>query len=111
METAAGLVKLKSDCGGLVEEWRSTLEARREEALQTLREEGVSVESWFQVEIADEPYLLWYMRAESIQRVWEVAEQSKHDIDAYHFNIMSRISQSQIQATPLLDVSEDGSDT
>lgn len=111
METAAGLIKLKPDSSDIVGEWRTTLETRRAEALQTLRDEGVSIESWFHVEIEGEPYLLWYMRAESIQRVWEIAEKSKHDIDAYHFKVMSQISHSHTETTPLLDLSTDGSNT
>ena len=111
MEAAAGLIKLHPNTDELVEEWRDTLEARRAEALQTLLDEGVSVESWFQVEIAGEPYLLWYMRAKSIQQVWEIASQSNHDIDAYHFKIMSEVTQSHIEACPLLDMSMDTNST
>ena len=76
MEAAAGLIKLAPESGELVEQWQSTLSARRAEALQTLRDEGVAVESWFQLEIAGEPYLLWYMRARSIAEVWETAARS-----------------------------------
>ena len=107
METAAGLIKLKPNTGETVEQWRSTIEARRAEALQTLRDEGVSIESWFQLEIAGEPYLLWYMRADSIAQVWEIAAKSQYDIDAYHFQIMSSITQCQIEATPIVDMSVD----
>ena len=73
MEIAAGLIKLRVDSRDKVEEWRNTIEAKRNEALQTLRDEGVSIESWFKAEIEGEPYLLWYMRAESIERVWDIA--------------------------------------
>ncbi len=111
MEIAAGLIRLNANSGGLVEDWRKTIEARRAEALQTLRDEGVSVESWFQLEIDGAPYLLWYMRAESIQRVWETAGRSTHELDAYHFETMSEITHSQIDAVPLLDLSMDASDT
>ena len=73
METAAGLIKLKSSAKEHVEDWCNTMKKRRDEALQTLRDEGVVVESWCQVEIEGAPYLLWYMRADSIDRVWEIA--------------------------------------
>jgi len=111
MEAAAGLIKLSPNTGELVGEWRDTLEATRVEALQNLRDEGVSVESWFQVEIAGELYLLWYMRAESVRTVREFAGRSKHDVDAYHFEIMSKTTQSQMEAILLLDMSTGGSDT
>ena len=105
MEAAAGLVKLKPDTKASVEDWCNTMKTRRDEALQTLRDEGVVVESWFQVEIEGAPYLLWYMRADSIERVWEIAAKSDHEIDAYHFEIMAEVTQSQISAIPILDLS------
>lgn len=111
MEAAAGLIKLKPNVKEDVEDWSNTIKARRDEALQTLRDEGVAVESWFQVEIEGAPYLLWYMRADSIERVWEVAAKSDHEIDAYHFDIMSKITQSQIQAIPILDMSIEPADS
>ncbi len=104
MQTAAGLVKLKPESAERVENWRRAIAARRTEALATLADEGVEIESWFQVEIAGEPYLLWYLRAESIERVWQVARRSRHDIDRYHFQTMAEIAETQIDAMPLLDL-------
>ena len=110
MQTAAGLIKLKPESGRHIEEWKTTLKTRRDEALCTLRGEGVTIESWFELEIDGQHYLLWYMRADDIERAWQVAQQSPHQIDAYHFKIMSTITDARIQAVPLLDLSSEFDD-
>jgi len=38
--------------------------------------EGAEIESWFRVKIDGQDYLLWYMRAESMQKVFEVSRHS-----------------------------------
>ncbi|MGD1897716.1 MAG: DUF6176 family protein [Phormidesmis sp.] len=112
METAAGLVKLKSDAKQTVYNWRKTLQERREEVIATLRDEGVKIESYFEVKIADEDYLLWYMRAESVEKAWEIALKSQHDIDAFHFQVFEDITApgGKIFATPILDLYDDQCD-
>jgi hypothetical protein len=82
METAAGLLELKPGFEEFVHDWCATTTRRCDEALETLRAEGVAVESWFQVDIEGQPYLLGYLRAGSIKRVWKAARQSSLEIDA-----------------------------
>ena len=47
MEIASGLIKLKPDSDEKVEEWRETVSSRLDEAIATLKDEGVEIESWF----------------------------------------------------------------
>ena len=84
MDVKAYLIKLKEDSGDRVSEWASTINQRRDEALATLRAEGVEVESWFLLSLNGEDYLLSYMRSEDMERAQRVAKESFHDIDAYH---------------------------
>ena len=84
MDVKAYLIKLKEDSGDRVSEWASTINSRRDEALATLRAEGVEVESWFLLSLNGQDYLLSYMRAEDMERAQQVAKESLHDIDAYH---------------------------
>lgn len=107
METVAGLIKLKPGTEPTVRAWRETLEQRQDEALQTLRDEGIAIESWFQMEIGGEQYLLWYIRAESIARAREIAGRSTHAVDEYHFDVMSRITDRRIDASLLLHLTTD----
>ena len=44
---ASGLIKLKPGSEEKVEEWRSTIASRLDEAAATLKDEDVQVESWF----------------------------------------------------------------
>jgi hypothetical protein len=107
MEIASGLIRLKPNTNEKVEEWRNTLSERLEESLATLRDEGVEIESWFKVEIEGQAYLLWYMRAESIQRAFEVSQTLKHPIDKFHYELMAEITaeNGNLIAQPLLNLS------
>ena len=106
MEVAAGLIKLNPDSGSKVNEWRDTMKSRMDEALATLVHEGAQIESWFRVKIDGQDYLLWYMRAESMNKVFEVSRAFKHPIDRYHYDLMDSITapNGNIAAKPLLDL-------
>jgi hypothetical protein len=92
MEVAAGLIRLNPDSDSKVDEWRDTMKSRMDEALATLVHEGAEIESWFRVQIEGQDYLLWYMRAESMKRVFEVSQTFKHPIDKYHYALMASIT-------------------
>ena len=106
MEIATGLIKLKDNSEGKVDEWRETMSNRPEEAIATLKHEGVEVESWFKIEMEGQPYLLWYMRAESIKKAFEVSQTFKHPIDKYHYELMASITapNGNIFGKPILDL-------
>jgi hypothetical protein len=106
MEVAAGLIKLNPDSNSKVDEWRDTMKSRMDEALATLVHEGAEIESWFRIKIEGQDYLLWYMRAESMKRVFEVSRTFKHPIDRFHYELMASITapKGNIVAKPLLDL-------
>jgi len=104
MEYASGLIKLKPGSEGKVEEWRSTIASRFDEAAATLKDEDAHVESWFTMEINGEKYLLWYLRAKSIKRVFDVSQKLKHPIDKFHYELMAEITAANIFAVPLIDI-------
>jgi hypothetical protein len=87
MEYETRCLKIKLKPGNLerVLEWAKTLnETRRAEALATLRDEAVVIESYFLDRSADGDYLIAYMKAESFEKSQSVFEKSPHDIDRYH---------------------------
>ena len=84
MEVVAQLIKLKSGSRDRVREWAATINSRRDEALATLADEGVAIESWFTVTLDDGDYLLSYMRTEDVARSQAAVKESLHAIDAYH---------------------------
>jgi hypothetical protein len=106
MEYASGLIRLKPGTESKVEEWCSTIASRLNEAAATLRDEEVQIESWFKLELHGEQYLLWYLRAKSIRRVFEVSMQLKHPIDQFHYQLMAEITakNGNINAQPLIDI-------
>ena len=63
-----------------VREWAAELNARRSEVLATLRDEGVRIESVF----LDGESLVYYLKADNVDRAREVYARSQHAIDAYH---------------------------
>ncbi len=104
MEYASGLVKLKPGSEGKLEEWRRVVASRLDEAAATLRDEDVAVESYFVIDIGGEKHLLWYLRAKSISRVFEISRQLKHPIDEFHYQVMDAITESITMARPLIDI-------
>jgi len=106
MEYASGLIELKPNTDIKVEQWKSVIASRLDEAAATLQDEQVQIESWFKVEIDNKKYLLWYLRAKSIQRVFEVSMKLKHPIDKFHYELMAEITATNgnILATPLIDI-------
>jgi hypothetical protein len=77
-------IRLKSGSLDRVREWARTIAERREEALATLRDEGVTLESAFLERAGDGDYLVYYMRAHDLQRASGAAGRSTHPIDMYH---------------------------
>jgi Family of unknown function (DUF6176) len=84
MDVVARIIELKPNSLDRVEEWATTLNKCADEAIATLQDEGVKLESWFHLSLDDKDYLLCYMRAESIQKAHQVVRFSPHAIDAYH---------------------------
>ena len=84
MEISAAVVTLKPGMRKRVRAWAETINSRREEALQTLEDEGVASESWFLFSLDEQDFLICYMSAESLDKAQEAVKQSVHSIDAYH---------------------------
>lgn len=51
MDVGAVLIRLKPNSMSNVAAWQAELNARKNEAIETLKAEGVFVESWFHVEL------------------------------------------------------------
>ena len=92
-------VRLKEGSLGRVRDWAAELNARRDEVLATLRDEGVRIESVF----LDGDTLIYYMRAESIEQAREVYAHSTHAIDAYHQRFKDETFDEQTALELLID--------
>ncbi|SEW03190.1 DUF6176 family protein [Halobacterium jilantaiense] len=76
-------------------EWAAEVQNRRDEAVVTLRDEGMHSETAFVEHTDDGDFLVYYMKADDIDAVYEALEDSSHDIDEDHERV-------------LMDVLEDG---
>ncbi len=52
--------------------------------LATLRDEEVMIESAFLYRTEDGDFLVYYIKAENLQKAQKVAKESRHAIDDYH---------------------------
>lgn len=84
LDVGAALIKLKPHAQDAVATWREALNERMDEAVATLKAEGVYIESWFQVHIEGQDYLIAYMRAEDIKQAQKIAKNSAFPIDHLH---------------------------
>ena len=103
MEYASGLIRLSGVPNAELTSG-AALASRLDEAAATLKDEEVHVESWFTVDIDGTKYLLWYLRAKSIKRVFEVSQRLKHPIDKFHYDVMAEITAANVLAVPLIDI-------
>ena len=81
-EVVCHRIKLRQGSLPRVREWARTIRERRAEALATLRDEGVTLESAFLEQTTDGDYLIYYMRAPKL--ALGAAATSSHPIDEYH---------------------------
>jgi hypothetical protein len=84
VETSCVVIELLPNTAEKVQEWAEFLRTNREEALRSLKNEGVTIESAFVVNIEGKDYLIGYMRAVSMEKTHDAAKDSTLDVDAYH---------------------------
>lgn len=60
------------------------MNGRMKEVLATLHDESVVVESVFLLSREDGDYLVYYMRARSMEQAHTVVKTSQHEVDAIH---------------------------
>ncbi|MGI8668723.1 MAG: DUF6176 family protein [Aridibacter sp.] len=88
-ETRCVKIKLKPNSLNKVSNWAKTINERKDEALVTLRDEGVILETVFLDLTSEGDFLIYVMQAESFQKVNEIFEKSIHEIDKYHQKFMN----------------------
>ena len=84
METICLKVRLKPGSVERVRQWSAELRRRYDEVLATLRDEGVAIESVFLDQTGTDDFLVYYIKADSVEEAGQVARRSEHAIDAYH---------------------------
>jgi hypothetical protein len=103
-QTRCWKIKLKSGSLDRVREWARTLNERRAEAIETLRDETVVIESVFLDRTTDGDYLIAIMKAESFEKSAEAAKKSVHAIDEYHRRAMQEVREERTELELLVDL-------
>ncbi len=103
METVCAKVRLKPGSLDRVREWATELRTRSDEVLATLRDEGVVIESVFLDSDEQGDFLVYYMKARSLEEAHAVVQSSSHPIDSYHQQFKVDTWQSQTPLELLVD--------
>lgn len=104
MEVRCLRAKIKPGSIDTVREWARTINKRRDEALATLRDESIYIESVFLETAQDGDFLIYYLRGPDLARSDKVAAESKHPIDAYHYAFMRQHLEKGSSLEVLLDL-------
>ena len=103
METACVRVRLKPGSLGRVHEWATELRTRSEEVLATLRDESVLVESAFLGSDEQGDFLIYYMKARSLEEAQQAVKGSIQPIDKYHQQFKDETWESRTPLELLID--------
>lgn len=105
MEISCIVIELKPNSLGRVEEWASYIKENKSSALESLKNEKVTVENFFFVKLEGKDYLIGYMRSKSFEKASEVVKQSLLEIDAYHKKFQDDTWVNGTRGTLMLDLS------
>ena len=104
MKSICVRVALKRGTTASVREWMRTLMDRRTETLESLKNEGVVVESAFLESLPEGDFLIYYMRAHDIDKALAVFQNSHLAIDAYHKECWGKYCSESTHLEQLLDL-------
>lgn len=85
-ETRCVKIKLKPNSLEKTREWAKFINERKTEALATLRDESVILETVFLDQTSEGDFLIYVIKAENFEQSRKVFEKSIHPIDEYHQN-------------------------
>ena len=105
METSCAVIELLPNTTEKVREWAEFLRTNREEALESLKNEGVTIESVFVVNIEGKDYLVGYMRAVSMDKAHEAIKGPTLNVDAYHQAFKKACWGKRYKGMPVSDLS------
>jgi hypothetical protein len=79
-------VRIKLAEGGYqrAKAWAAEISRRKPEAVATLKQEGVTIESVFFERVAESDYLVYYMRARDMTQALAAGRSINDDLQQYH---------------------------
>lgn len=104
METICIKSKLKKDSIHQVRKWFDTLKERIVETKESLKNEGIVVESAFLDKCGEDYFIIYYLKAEDIQRAYDVFEKSTLAIDDYYKKCWKTYCEGREVLEELIDI-------
>lgn len=103
-EVACVRIRIRPGSLGRVRDWAKTIDRRRDEALETLAAEGVTIESVFLDSGPTGDFLVYYMRAASLDAARKAASESVAPLDAFHQTFQREVWMEVIRLELLVDL-------
>ena len=103
MEIQCVKVRLRRGSIERVHEWADELNRRTDEVLETLREERVAIEAAFLDRTSEGDFLIYFVKARSLEAAQEVGRRSQHPIDEYHQRFKADVWESAEVLEPQID--------
>ena len=103
METLVVKYKLKPGVEKIVEEWKQYCLDHRDEIIVRLKAEGVVVETAFIEKAGDEMFLYYFLKAHSLEKVYEIFDASQDPVDLYQKEFKDKVIESRQQLEVAVD--------
>lgn len=104
MQTICIKTKVKAGYIEEVRRWFKELRNRQDEVLETMRNEGVVVESAFIDKRDEDFYIIYYMKANNVEKAYEVFSKSTSPIDIYFKESWRTYFEGRIVLEEVLDL-------
>jgi Family of unknown function (DUF6176) len=82
-------IKLKPNSLDRVHNWADELKCRKDEVLEALMAEGVTLEAAFLEKASDGDYLIYVIKADKLSKADNVTKKSNRPIDEFHRDFKS----------------------
>lgn len=104
MEIRCVKIKLKPGSIEKVRDWAKTINEGKAEALATLRDESVILESVFLDQNSEGDFLIYVMKAEDFDKAKKAVGKSIHPIDEFHQNFKRECWEDGKRLETLIDL-------
>lgn len=84
LKSGCAKIKIKDGTISKVYEWKEYLNNHKEEVLQSLKQEGVFIESVFLDKQGSDNYLIYYMKFQNLEKAKIAFGHSNLNVDKYH---------------------------
>src|SRR5262249_53296386 len=99
-----GRIKIKEGALNEVRQWYQTLLQRKEELRDAFAQEGVILESVFLERTREGDFLIYYMRQDDIEKVYENLAKLQLPVRLFHIECCQKYCDECIVLEPLFDL-------